>query len=61
MRLAFEVADAEAATRQLIDAGAVLVAPPTVTPWKSPDSRLQGPAELQLTLFQELVPPADDA
>jgi lactoylglutathione lyase len=55
LRVAFEVSDAEAATRQLTDAGAELVAPPTVTPWNSLNSRLQGPAELQLTLFQELT------
>jgi catechol 2,3-dioxygenase-like lactoylglutathione lyase family enzyme len=61
LRVAFEVADAEAATRQLTDAGAELVAPPTVTPWNSLNSRLQGPAELQLTLFQELTSPPDEA
>ena len=57
LRVAFEVADADAATRQLTDAGAELVAPPTVTPWNSLNSRLQGPAELQLTVFQELTSP----
>ena len=34
-RLAFEVDDARAATRRLVDAGAVEVAPPTRTPWDS--------------------------
>jgi uncharacterized glyoxalase superfamily protein PhnB len=53
-RVAFEVADAEAATRELVDAGADLVAPPTVTPWQSLNSRLEAPAGLQITLFQEL-------
>ena len=56
LRVAFEVADAETTTRQLTDAGAELVAPPTVTPWNSLNSRLLGPADLQLTLFQELSP-----
>jgi uncharacterized glyoxalase superfamily protein PhnB len=54
LRVAFEVADAEAATRELVDAGADLVAPPTFTPWQSLNSRLQAPADLQITLFQEL-------
>jgi predicted enzyme related to lactoylglutathione lyase len=60
LRLAFEVADATAMTRQLMDAGARQIAPPTVTPWRSLNARLDGPAGLQLTLFQEL-PPGDAA
>lgn len=56
LRVAFEVADAESATRRLTDAGADLLAPPTRTPWDSLNSRLTGPADLQLTLFQELDP-----
>ena len=55
LRVAFEVADAEAKTRQLAEAGAELVAPPTRTPWDSLNSRLEAPAGLQLTLFQELT------
>lgn len=54
LRVAFEVADAVADTEHLVEAGAVLVAPPTLTPWNSLNSRLEGPAELQLTLFEEL-------
>jgi uncharacterized glyoxalase superfamily protein PhnB len=54
LRVAFEVADAQAATDELVDAGATLVAPPTRTPWDSLNARLEGPAGLQLTLFQEL-------
>jgi uncharacterized glyoxalase superfamily protein PhnB len=54
LRVAFEVADAEQATSDLVEAGAELLAPPTRTPWDSLNSRLQGPADLQLTLFQEL-------
>jgi lactoylglutathione lyase len=56
LRVAFEVTDAEVATRRLTQAGADLIAPPTCTPWNSVNSRLAGPAGLQLTLFQELTP-----
>lgn len=54
LRVAFEVTDAEQTTQDLVEAGAELVAPATRTPWDSLNSRLQGPAGLQLTLFQEL-------
>ena len=54
LRLAFEVTDAEAATRELVDGGAELVAAPTLTPWRSLNSRLSAPAGLQITLFEEL-------
>jgi uncharacterized glyoxalase superfamily protein PhnB len=54
IRVAFEVADVEAATDHLVAGGAELVAPPTRTPWDSLNARLEGPADLQLTLFQEL-------
>jgi uncharacterized glyoxalase superfamily protein PhnB len=54
LRVAFEVGDAEGATRDLVEAGAELVAPPTVTPWSSLNSRLSAPAGLQITLFEEL-------
>lgn len=53
MRIAFEVADAAATTDQLVDAGAELIAPPTETPWHSLNSRLNAPAGLQITLFEE--------
>jgi catechol 2,3-dioxygenase-like lactoylglutathione lyase family enzyme len=56
LRVAFEVADTAGATQRLIDAGATLVAPPTETPWRSLNSRIEGPAGLQLTLFEELEP-----
>ena len=55
LRVAFEVADAEGATQDLVDAGAELVAPPTRTPWDSLNARLQAPGDLQITLFQELA------
>ena len=54
LRVAFEVGDAEAATGALVDAGAELVASPTETPWRSRNARLDAPAGLQITLFQEL-------
>jgi L-ascorbate metabolism protein UlaG (beta-lactamase superfamily)/predicted enzyme related to lactoylglutathione lyase len=53
LRVAFEVDDAGAATQTLVEAGAELVAPPTLTPWNSLNARLEGPAGLQLTVFQE--------
>jgi lactoylglutathione lyase len=56
IRVAFEVGDSAATTDRLIDAGATLIAAPTETPWRSLNARLQGPGDLQLTLFQELDP-----
>jgi predicted enzyme related to lactoylglutathione lyase len=57
VRVAFQVDDTRVTTRRLIDAGAVEIAPPTETPWRSLNARLDGPAGLQLTLFQELDGP----
>ncbi len=54
VRLAFEVDDARATTERLSGAGAQIVAEPTRTPWNSLNARLDGPAGLQLTLFEEL-------
>ena len=54
VRLAFEVDDADLRTQELKAAGATELAPPTETPWRSLNSRLEGPAGLQLTVFQEL-------
>lgn len=59
LRVAFEVTDAETATRELVDGGAELIAPPTVTPWQSLNSRLAAPGDLQITLFQESEQPSD--
>lgn len=56
IRVAFEVTDAEGATTTLVDAGAELIAPPTETPWRSLNSRLEASAGLQITLFEELDP-----
>jgi lactoylglutathione lyase len=54
VRVAFEVADSPAATEALSAAGATVIAEPTRTPWNSLNARLEGPADLQLTLFTEL-------
>ena len=54
LRVAFEVADVAGATERLVEGGAELVAPPTRTPWDSLNARLEAPADLQLTLFEEL-------
>jgi catechol 2,3-dioxygenase-like lactoylglutathione lyase family enzyme len=53
-RVAFEVTDVTAAADRLAAAGAEVLAVPTETPWRSLNARLSGPADLQLTLFQEL-------
>ena len=58
IRVAFEVADAAATTTALEAAGATVVAPPTETPWRSLNSRLEAPGGLQITAFQELDSPA---
>ena len=55
-RVAFEVEDTAERTQRLVDGGAELVAPPTETPWRSLNARLEAPAGLQITLFQELEP-----
>ncbi len=54
LRVAFEVTDSAEATDRLVSAGATLVAPPTETPWRSLNARLDVPAGLQVTLFEEL-------
>jgi len=59
IRLAFEVTDAEGVTRRLAEAGAHVVAEPTETPWRSLNARLDAPAGVHLTVFQELDGPGD--
>jgi uncharacterized glyoxalase superfamily protein PhnB len=54
LRVALEVGDARLATREAVDGGAQLVADPRETPWRSLNSRLNGPEGVQLTLFEEL-------
>jgi predicted enzyme related to lactoylglutathione lyase len=51
VRVALRVEDSRAMTRTLEAAGATVLAEPTRTPWNSLNSRLEGPAGLQLTLF----------
>lgn len=57
VRVAFEVADSAAVADKLAAAGATLVAPPTRTPWESLNARLDAPAGLHVTVFQELAEP----
>ncbi|WP_307870804.1 VOC family protein [Micromonospora sp. C51] len=54
IRVAFEVDDTAATTDRLVAAGAEQVAPPTTTPWQSVNARLDAPAGLHITVFQEL-------
>jgi predicted enzyme related to lactoylglutathione lyase len=56
LRVALQVEDATAMTALAAAAGATVLAPPIETPWRSLNARLEGPAGLQLTLFQELGP-----
>lgn len=55
LRLAFEVDDSAGVAEDLTDAGARMVAPPVLTPWKSLNARLDAPAGLHITVFQETV------
>jgi predicted enzyme related to lactoylglutathione lyase len=54
LRIAFQVDDSAAMADRLVRGGATLVAEPVETPWRSLNARLDAPAGLQLTLFQEL-------
>jgi uncharacterized glyoxalase superfamily protein PhnB len=54
LRVALEVVDAATSTADAVEGGAELLAEPRQTPWRSMNSRLNGPAGLQLTLFEEL-------
>lgn len=54
VRVAFEVDDSATATARAAEAGAEVIAEPRRTPWDSLNARLDGPAHLQLTIFQEL-------
>jgi catechol 2,3-dioxygenase-like lactoylglutathione lyase family enzyme len=54
IRIALEVDDTAHETERLTRAGAQLIAPPIETPWRSMNARLDAPADLQLTLFEEL-------
>lgn len=54
IRLAFEVDDTAAVTREAEAAGATVTAEPVVTPWRSLNSRLEAPGDLEITFFTEL-------
>jgi catechol 2,3-dioxygenase-like lactoylglutathione lyase family enzyme len=56
IRVALQVPDAASATDRAEAAGAELIALPVETPWRSLNARLNGPAGLQLTLFEEVAP-----
>jgi catechol 2,3-dioxygenase-like lactoylglutathione lyase family enzyme len=57
IRIAFEVDDAAESTAALAAEGVRVLAQPTRTPWNSLNARLDAPAGLQLTLFEELDQP----
>jgi lactoylglutathione lyase len=52
IRVAFEVDDVHGGTAALKSAGGEVLAEPTPTPFRSTNARVEGPAGLQLTLFQ---------
>lgn len=52
IRVAFEVDDVHGGTAALKAAGGEVLAEPTPTPFRSTNARIEGPAGLQLTLFQ---------
>ena len=54
LRVAFEVQDAAGMADHLVEHGATLIAQATVTPWHSRNARLAAPADLHITLFEEL-------
>ncbi|HET7278755.1 MAG TPA: VOC family protein [Dermatophilaceae bacterium] len=56
MRVAFEVDDTAHTVGRLAEAGAEVVAPPTRTPWNSVNARLEAPADLHITIFEESGP-----
>lgn len=56
IRVAFQVSDVGGETERLVESGADLIAQPVETPWRSRNSRMEAPAGLQITLFEELEP-----
>lgn len=54
-RVALQVDDCATATDRALAGGATPVAQPTRTPWDSLNARLDAPAGIHLTLFQELA------
>ncbi|WP_378144319.1 VOC family protein [Cnuibacter sp. UC19_7] len=54
LRIALEVPDTAEAVAVAEGAGAELLAPPTETPFRTINARVQGPSGWQVTFFQEL-------
>jgi uncharacterized glyoxalase superfamily protein PhnB len=54
VRIAFQVADSEAAAAQLARAGAERVADAVTTPWQDRNVRMRDSEGMQLTLFTNL-------
>lgn len=55
LRVAFQVDDAAAVVDDLAAAGARVIAAPVLTPWHSMNARLDAPAGLHITVFQETL------
>jgi predicted enzyme related to lactoylglutathione lyase len=58
-RVALQVDDCAVATERAIAGGATPVAPPIRTPWNSLNARLDAPAGVHLTLFEEAAADAE--
>jgi AcrR family transcriptional regulator/catechol 2,3-dioxygenase-like lactoylglutathione lyase family enzyme len=56
IRIGLEVDDTVGIAERLASAGAEVEASARQTPWRSVNARLRAPADLQITLFQELGP-----
>lgn len=56
IRVAFGVDDVDTATRDVAEAGGVVLAAPTPTPWGSINARIDAAGGLQLTLFEAQGP-----
>ncbi|GGI39734.1 hypothetical protein GCM10010988_25550 [Cnuibacter physcomitrellae] len=54
LRIALEVPDTADAVAAAEESGAELLAPPTETPFRTTNARVQGPSGWQVTFFQEL-------
>ena len=54
LRIALEVTDTDQAVAASRESGSEVLAPPTETPFKTINARIQGPAGWQVTFFQEL-------
>lgn len=51
VRVAFQTSDSESVAKDLVGAGADILAGPVITPWGDRNVRLLGPDGIQLTLF----------